>query len=68
VTQGYSLRDIGRLLGLSRSVVYGLIEAGFVSPARGPRREYRFSFQDLVVLRAAQALTAASIPPARIRR
>jgi tetratricopeptide (TPR) repeat protein len=68
VTQGYSLRDIGRLLGLSRSVVYGLIEAGFVSPARGPRREYRFSFQDLVVLRAAQALTEASIPPARIRR
>jgi tetratricopeptide (TPR) repeat protein len=68
VTQGYSLRDVGRLLGLSRSVVYGLIEAGFVSPARGPRREYRFSFQDLVVLRAAQALTEASIPAARIRR
>jgi tetratricopeptide (TPR) repeat protein len=68
VTQGYSLRDVGRLLGLSRSIVYGLIEAGFVSPARGPRREYRFSFQDLVVLRAAQALTEASIPPARIRR
>jgi tetratricopeptide (TPR) repeat protein len=68
VTQGYSLRDVGRLLGLSRSIVYGLIDAGFVSPARGPRREYRFSFQDLVVLRAAQALTEASIPPARIRR
>lgn len=68
MTQGYTLRDVGRLLGLSRSVVYGLIEAGFVSPTRGPRRAYRFTFQDLVVLRTAQALTEARIAPARIRR
>jgi tetratricopeptide (TPR) repeat protein len=65
---GYSLRDVERLLGLSRSIVSGLIEAGFVAPTRGPRREYRFTFQDLVVLRAAQGLSAAKIPPARILR
>ena len=65
---GYSLRDVERLLGLPRSIVSGLIDAGFVAPTRGPRREYRFTFQDLVVLRAAQGLSEAKIPPARILR
>jgi len=68
VADGYSIRDVGKLLGLSRSVVHGLIEAGFVTPGRGRRREYRFSFADLVVLRTAQALTQAKIPAARILR
>src|SRR5437762_12260191 len=64
----YSLRDVGKLLGLPRSVVNGLIEAGFVTPARGRRREYRFTFHDLVLLRAAQGLAEAKIPSARILR
>ena len=68
MTDGYSLREVGKLLGLPRSVVNGLIEAGFVVPARGPRREYRFSFHDLVLLRAAQGLSEAKIPAARILR
>jgi tetratricopeptide (TPR) repeat protein len=68
VPDGYSLRDVERLLGLSRSVVDGLVDAGFVAPTRGPRREWRFSFQDLVVLRTAQALSSARIPRARILR
>ena len=68
MTDGYSLREVGKLLGLPRSVVNGLIEAGFVIPVRGPRREYRFSFHDLVLLRAAQGLSEAKIPPARILR
>jgi tetratricopeptide (TPR) repeat protein len=68
VSEGYSLRDVGRLLGLSRSIIGKLIDAGFVTPARGRRHEYRFSFQDLVVLRAAQGLTEAKIPSARILR
>ena len=68
VSEGYSVRDVTKLLGLSRSIVSGFIAAGFVSPARGPRGEYRFSFPDLVVLRTAQALTTAKLPPARIVR
>lgn len=64
----YSLKDVGRLLGLPRSIIRGLIDAGFVSPRRGPRREYRFSFQDLVVLRTAQALVEAKLPTTRILR
>jgi tetratricopeptide (TPR) repeat protein len=68
VSDGYSLRDVGKLLGLPRSIICGLIDAGFVAPARGRRREYRFSFQDLVVLRAAQALVEAKLPTTRILR
>lgn len=64
--QTYTLRGIQSMLGLSRSVLAGLVAAGFVTPARGPRREYRFSFQDVVLLRTAVALQAQRIPPRRI--
>ncbi len=64
----YGVRDVERLLRLPRSTIRALIEAGFVSPARGPRRAWLFSFQDLIVLRTAQALAAASVPHRRITR
>ena len=55
MTEGYSLRDVGKLLGLPRSIVCGLIDAGFVAPSRGQRGEYRFSFQDLALHRVEAA-------------
>jgi tetratricopeptide (TPR) repeat protein len=54
------------MLGLSATTVSRLVEAGFVTPGRGPRNEYRFSFQDVVLLRTAHRLQAAKIPPRRI--
>ena len=66
--RSYSVRDVERLLQLSPATTRGLIRAGFVRPARGARREYRFSFQDLIVLRTARALLEAKIPAKRIRR
>ncbi|MGE5169331.1 MAG: tetratricopeptide repeat protein [Rudaea sp.] len=65
---GYTLQDVERLLGLPKSIVRALIDAGFVAPLRGRRREFRFSFQDLVVLRTAQGLVEAKLPTARILR
>jgi tetratricopeptide (TPR) repeat protein len=62
----YTLRRVQAMLGLSRSVVTGLIAEGFVSPARGKRGEWRFGFQDLMLLRTAFALQQAKIPPRRI--
>lgn len=56
------------MLGLSRTILTGLIASGFVAPARGPRNEYRFSFQDLMLLRTAFALQQAQIPPRKILR
>jgi tetratricopeptide (TPR) repeat protein len=66
--RSYSVRDVERVLRLSPGTTRNLIKAGFVTPARGARREYRFSFQDLIVLRAARALIDANIPARRIRR
>ena len=66
--RSYSVRDVQRVLRLSPSITRGLIRAGFVKPARGPRRAYRLSFQDLIVLRTARALIDARVPPKRIRR
>jgi tetratricopeptide (TPR) repeat protein len=64
----YGVGDVERMLNLSRSTIRGLISRGFVAPARGPRREYRFSFQDLLVLRTARALVQAKVPARRIGR
>ena len=64
----YSVRDVEKLLRLPRSTIRALIEAGFVSPARGSRKAWLFSFQDLIVLRTAQALAAAKVPRKRITK
>ena len=64
----YSVHDVERVLHLSRSTIRGLVAAGFVKPERGVRREYRFSFRDLIVLRTARALIEAKVPRKRIHR
>lgn len=66
--QTFSVQDVERVLRLSRSTIRGLIKTGFVQPARGPKRQLRFSFQDLIVLRAARALLEAKISRRRINR
>ncbi|HEY0659878.1 MAG TPA: tetratricopeptide repeat protein [Lysobacter sp.] len=64
----YGVRDVEKLLRLPRSTIRSLIAAGFVTPERGARNAWRFSFQDLIVLRTAQALAAANVPHRRIVR
>jgi len=64
----YGVREVEKLLGLSRGTLRSLINAGFVVPARGPRNALQFSFRDLIVLRTAQALAAAKLPNRRILR
>jgi tetratricopeptide (TPR) repeat protein len=64
----FSLRRVQAMLGLSRTIVAGLIAEGFVAPTRGKRNEWRFTFQDLMLLRTAHALQASKIPPRRILR
>jgi tetratricopeptide (TPR) repeat protein len=66
--QKYGVREVQKLLRLPRSTLRALISAGFVSPERGPRNTLRFSFQDLIALRTAQALAAANVPSRRITR
>lgn len=65
--ESFTTRDVARLLGLSPTQVRSQARAGFLSPLRGPRNDYRFSFQDLVLLRTARELARAQVPPHRIR-
>ena len=62
----YGVRDVEKLLRLTRGTLRALVAAGFVTPTRGPRNAWRFSFQDLIVLRTAQALVNADLPKRRI--
>jgi tetratricopeptide (TPR) repeat protein len=66
--QHYGVRDVEKLLGLPRSTIRALVDAGFVTPQRGPRNAWLFTFQDLIVLRTAQALAAAKLSQRRIAR
>jgi tetratricopeptide (TPR) repeat protein len=60
------MRELESVLRVSRRVVSSLIAAGFVTPSRGPRNEYRFTFQDVVLLRTALQLRSERIPPRKI--
>jgi tetratricopeptide (TPR) repeat protein len=64
----YAVADVEKLLRIPRSTIRALVKAGFVAPQRGARNAWQFSFQDLIVLRTAQALAASKVPPARITR
>jgi tetratricopeptide (TPR) repeat protein len=66
-TGGLSARDAAQLLDLTPAQVRAYVRAGFLDPARGPRGAFRFSFQDLVLLRTARALTER-LPTRRVRR
>src|SRR5919108_4792616 len=65
--EGYGSNEVARMLGLSLGQVRSYVRAGFLEPERGPRGELRFSFHDLVLLRTAQGLVSARIPPRRGR-
>ena len=62
----YTLKRVQELLGLTPTVVRTLVTKGFVQPARGPRNELRFTFQDLLLLKTAESLRRAEVPTRRI--
>jgi tetratricopeptide (TPR) repeat protein len=62
----YGVADVERLLRLPRATIRAFVAAGFVTPERDKRNRWLFSFQDLIVLRTAQALAAAKVPTRRL--
>jgi Flp pilus assembly protein TadD len=58
--------EVARILGVPPSRVRGIVRAGLCHPTRHGRA-LQFSFQDLVLLRAAHGLLRADIPPRRVR-
>jgi tetratricopeptide (TPR) repeat protein len=62
---GYTTREVAELIGLTAEQVRRYIHNGLVCPRRGSRGEYRFDFQDMVLLRTAKGLRDAKVPPRR---
>ena len=56
------------MLELTEGRVRAWVAAGFVDPRRGDRGELSFSFQDLVVLKAAKGLADSEVSSRRMRR
>lgn len=67
MSQNLSTAEVSRILGIPQPHIRGIVRSGFVRPNRSGRR-YAFSFQDLVVLRAAKGLIDAKVPTTRVRR
>jgi Tfp pilus assembly protein PilF len=66
--KAYSTREVAELLGMAPGRVRAYARAGLLRPGRGPGNRYRFSFQDLVLLRAAKGLLDARVPSRRVKR
>jgi tetratricopeptide (TPR) repeat protein len=62
---GYSTREVASLLDIPVAEVRAIASA--LRAPKGPRGEYRFSFQDLVLLRTARGLVASKVPVRTIR-
>ena len=58
---GYSTREVADLIGLKTDQIRHYVRRDLVHPAKGERGEYRFHFQDVVLLRTAKALLDADV-------
>jgi tetratricopeptide (TPR) repeat protein len=65
---GYATRDVSELIGMNADQVRHYVRRGLLSPERGGHGEYRFSFQDVVLLRTAKGLLDARVSTRRAYR
>ena len=61
----YTTRQVAGLTGLPLRQIRHFVERGLIEPERGDRCEYRFGFQDLVLLRTARRLLDGDV---KVRR
>jgi tetratricopeptide (TPR) repeat protein len=66
--RAYSTREVAELTGLPEARVRGWSRAGLVTPGKDDRGRWRYSFQDLAVLRAAAKLLEAGVTVSRVTR
>lgn len=65
---GYTTREVAEVLGLPPSRIRAFARSALLEPPHESGREYRFSFRDIVLLRAVRDLLAADVPPRKIHR
>ena len=66
--RGFSIREISGLIGMTPAQIRNFVRGGLLAPVRGHRREFRFSFQDVVLLRTAKGLLDARVSVRRAQR
>jgi len=57
----YTTKEVAELIGLNTDQVRHYVRRKLVQPDRGDRGEFRFSFQDVVLLKTAKGLMDASV-------
>jgi tetratricopeptide (TPR) repeat protein len=65
---GYTTNEVSELIGLKPAQVRHLVRRALIAPERGERGEYRFGFQDVVLLRTAKSLMEARVSSRRAVR
>lgn len=62
---GYSTREVADLIGMKPEQVRHYVRRSLLEPARGNRGEFRFNFQDVVLLRTAKSLLDSRVSARR---
>lgn len=57
----YSTQKVADLVGMKPDQVRHFVRRNVLQPGRGPKGEYRFAFQDMVLLRTAKGLIESDI-------
>ena len=65
---GYTTSEVSELIGLKPAQVRHFVRRSLLIPERGEHGEYRFDFQDVVLLRTAKSLLEARVSPRRALR
>ncbi len=65
---GYTTSEVSDLIGLKPAQVRHFVRRSLLAPRRGERGEYRFDFQDVVLLRTAKNLLESRVSSRRALR
>jgi tetratricopeptide (TPR) repeat protein len=65
---GYTTSEVSELLGLSATQIRQFVRRSLVVPVRGENGEYRFDFQDVVMLRTVKSLMESRVSSRRAVR
>jgi len=64
----FTTREVAKILDLPEERIRSCIRAGLLRPDRGSGRQFRFTFQDLLLLKTTKGLLDSRVPAKRIRR
>lgn len=66
--EGYSTQKVANLVGMAPNQLRHLARRNVLAPHKGPRGEYRFGFQDMVLLRHAKEVLDSGVSPRALVR